>query len=253
MLAIERKNEIMNKLKNEQSVVVSELAAHYGVTEETIRRDLDKLEKEGYATKTYGGAIWGNSTKTDLSYTIRNKTNVEAKNTIGELVCSLINDGDHIMLDDSSTSLYIAKHLKDKKKITVITNSIEIITELSEIDGWTIMSTGGRLKPESLAFVGNQAQEMIHNYHVDKAIISCKGLDMEVGITDSSEFHSSLKQAMISSAKQTILALDSSKFNKISFVKIASLDRISTVVTEAKPSKQWQQHFKEYDVTCIHA
>ena len=129
MLAIERKNEIMNKLKLEQRVLVSELAAHYGVTEETIRRDLDKLEKEGYATKTYGGAIWGNSTKTDLSDTIRNKTNVEAKNTIGELVAGLIEDGDHIMLDDSSTSLYIAKHLKDKKKITVITNSIEIVTE----------------------------------------------------------------------------------------------------------------------------
>ena len=79
MLAIERKNEIMTKLKNEQRVLVAELARHYGVTEETIRRDLDKLEKEGYATKTYGGAIWGNSTKTDLSYTVRNKTNVDAK------------------------------------------------------------------------------------------------------------------------------------------------------------------------------
>ena len=74
MLAIERKNEILNKLRLEQRVLVSQLAAHYGVTEETIRRDLDKLEKEGYATKTYGGAIWGNSTQTDLSYTIRNKT-----------------------------------------------------------------------------------------------------------------------------------------------------------------------------------
>lgn len=86
MLAIERKNEILNKLRAEQRVLVSELAAHYGVTEETIRRDLDKLEKEGHATKTYGGAIWGNSTKTDLSYTIRNKTNVEAKAAIFALL-----------------------------------------------------------------------------------------------------------------------------------------------------------------------
>ena len=76
MLAIERKNEILDKLRAEQRVLVSDLAAYYHVTEETIRRDLDKLEKEGYATKTYGGAILGNSTKTDLSYTIRNKTNV---------------------------------------------------------------------------------------------------------------------------------------------------------------------------------
>lgn len=93
MLAIERKNEILDKLRAEQRVLVSDLAAYYHVTEETIRRDLDKLEKEGYATKTYGGAILGNSTKTDLSYTIRNKTNVEAKNQIAAIASRLIEDG----------------------------------------------------------------------------------------------------------------------------------------------------------------
>ena len=90
MLAIERKNEILDKLRAEQRVLVSDLAAYYHVTEETIRRDLDKLEKEGYATKTYGGAILGNSTKTDLSYTIRN-TPISAAISIAEklLPCGL--------------------------------------------------------------------------------------------------------------------------------------------------------------------
>ncbi len=252
MLAIERKNQILEKLKTEQRVLVSELAAYYQVTEETIRRDLDKLEKEGYATKTYGGAIWGNSTKTDLSYTIRNKTNVEAKNIIGALICSLIEDGDHLMLDDSSTSLFIAKHIKDKKNITLITNSIEILTELASVDGWTVMSTGGRLKPESMALVGNQTQEMIRNFHVDKAIISCKGLDAEAGITDSSEFHSSTKQSMLHSAKKAILALDSSKFDKVSFVKIANLRDIHTVVTEEKPSASWLRLFNQMKIDCLY-
>ena len=253
MLAIERKNQILNKLKNEQRVLVTELAAYYQVTEETIRRDLDKLEKEGYATKTYGGAIWGNSTKTDLSNTIRNKTNVDAKNTIGELVSRLIEDGDHIMLDDSSTSLYIAKHLKEKKKITVITNSIEILTELATIDGWTVMSTGGRLKPESLSLVGQQAQDMIEKFHVDRALISCKGLDKHASITDSSEFHSSTKQSMIRSAKETILVVDSSKFDKTSFVAIATLRQIHTVVTESKPDESWLQLFREHGIRCVYA
>ena len=139
MLAIERKNEILDKLRAEQRVLVSDLAEYYNVTEETIRRDLDKLEKEGYATKTYGGAILGNSTKTDLSYTIRNKTNVDAKNQIAALASRLIEDGDHLMLDDSSTSLYLAKKLKEKKNLTVITNSVELVVELNGIDGWTII------------------------------------------------------------------------------------------------------------------
>lgn len=102
MLAIERKNEILGRLRNEKRVLVSELAEYYNVTEETIRRDLDKLEKEGYATKTYGGAILGNSTKTDLSYAVRNKANVEAKKVIANLVTDLIEDGDHLMIDHAA-------------------------------------------------------------------------------------------------------------------------------------------------------
>lgn len=252
MLAIERKNEILAKLRLEQRVLVSELSAHYGVTEETIRRDLEKLEKEGYATKTYGGAILGNSTKTDLSYAIRNKTNVDGKRRIAELVESIVDDGDHIMLDDSSTSLYIAKQIKEKKNLTVITNSIEIIMELSDVEGWHIMSTGGKLKAESLALIGHQAEQMIRNYHVDKAIISCKGFDITNGITDSSELHSLTKKAMLSVADRRILAVDKSKFNKTSFVRIADLSDIDCIITSDKPSEQWLEAFNAQQVSCIY-
>ncbi|MGE4484642.1 MAG: DeoR/GlpR family DNA-binding transcription regulator [Oscillospiraceae bacterium] len=251
MLAIERKNEILAKLRTEQRVLVSELSELYNVTEETIRRDLEKLEKEGYATKTYGGAILGNSTKTDLSYTIRNRTNVEAKRAIANLMDTLIEDGDHIMLDDSSTSLYIAKKIKEKKNITVITNSVQIIIELADTEGWNIMSTGGRLKPESLDLVGHQAEEMIKNYHVDKAIISCKGVNIENGVTDSSEYHSLLKKAMLSAARETYLVADSSKFGKTSFIKVEDLEDIDCIVTEKAPDAEWREAFEKAQVKCI--
>ena len=252
MLAIERKNEILAKLRAEQRVLVSELALHYNVTEETIRRDLDKLEKEGYATKTYGGAIWGNSTKTDLSYTIRNKTNVEAKNAIATLICDLVEDGDHLMIDDSSTSLYIAKKLKEKKALTVITNSVELVVELSGVEGWTIMLTGGRLKPESLALVGGQTQQSLAMFHVDKVIMSCKGIDLDAGVTDSSEFHSQTKQSMLRAAKKRILALDGSKFDKISFVNIAPLTAYDAVVTNVRPPLEWLRYFEQNNISCIY-
>ena len=251
MLAIERKNEILDKLRAEQRVLVSDLAEYYHVTEETIRRDLDKLEKEGYATKTYGGAILGNSTKTDLSYTIRNKTNVDAKNQIAAIASRLIEDGDHLMLDDSSTSLYLAKKLKEKKGLTVITNSVELVVELSGVEGWTIILTGGRLKPESLALVGDQTQSL-RRYHVDKAVMSCKGIDLESGVTDSSEFHSQTKHSMLCCAKKRILILDSSKFDKVSFIDIAPLDAFDTVVTNAVPSKAWLDYFADHNIECLY-
>ena len=250
MLAIERKNEILNKLRAEQRVLVSELAVHYGVTEETIRRDLDKLEKEGYATKTYGGAIWGNSTKTDLSHTIRNKTNVEAKTAIAAIVSDMIQDGDHLMLDDSSTSLYIAKQLKDKKDLTIVTYSIEILVELAGVDGWTLVSTGGKLKQDSMAFTGHQVPEILSRYHVDKAILSCKGLDRTAGMTDSAESHAVSKRTMIQNAKHVILALDDTKLDKVSFVQVVPLDKIDTVITSKKPDAQWQSAFSAANVSC---
>ena len=250
MLAIERKNEILNKLRAEQRVLVSELAAHYSVTEETIRRDLDKLEKEGFATKTYGGAILGNSTKTDLSHTIRNKTNVDAKTTVAQIVSDLVQDGDHIMLDDSSTSLFIAKHLKEKKNLTVVTYSVEIVMELAGLDGWTILSTGGMLKSDSLAFVGHQVAETLSRFHVDKAILSCKGIDPTAGITDSAESHAVAKQAMIRGAKEVILALDDTKLDKISFVQVAPLEAAGTIVTSKDPGAEWKKVFAAKGIHC---
>ena len=252
MLAIERKNEILNKLRVEQRVLVSELAASYNVTEETIRRDLDKLEKEGFATKTYGGAILGNSTKTDLSFTVRNRTNVDAKNTIAELVANLIDEGDHLMIDDSSTSMYAVKKLKEKNNLTVITNSVELIVELSGVEGWNVMLTGGRLKPDSLALIGEQTQKMLRNFHVDKVLFSCKGIDPVAGITDSSEFHAQTKQSMMQAAKKRILVLDNTKFDKVSFVNIANLDEINVVVTNQKPNREWLRFFEYHKIDCVY-
>lgn len=119
-----------------------------------------KLEKEGYATKTYGGAILGNSTKTDLSHAIRSKTNVEFKNQIADLVCQMVDDGDHLMIDDSSTALFCAKKLRDKKNLTIITNSVELVVELANVETWSILLTGGRLKAESLALVGSPVRKI---------------------------------------------------------------------------------------------
>ena len=118
MLAIERKNEILSILQKEQRVLVAELSTRYHVTEETIRRDLEKLEKEGFVKKTYGGAVLNKNSTIDMPLKIREKTNRKEKQKIAQTVASLIGDGESIMLDSSSTSLMIAQELKKKKKLT---------------------------------------------------------------------------------------------------------------------------------------
>ncbi|MFV0342723.1 MAG: DeoR/GlpR family DNA-binding transcription regulator [Anaerocolumna sp.] len=252
MLAIERRNKILSILQKESRVVVSDLSALFEVTEETIRRDLEKLEKEGFAKKTYGGAIVNESVNVDLPYTVRKKANVTNKNKIAEMISSLIEDGDHVMMDASSTAVYVAKHLKNKKNITLITNSIEILLELSDMTGWKVLSTGGMLKEGSLSLVGYQAENMISNFHVDKAIVSCKGIDMEKGITDSNEMDAHIKKLMFEAANVKILAADSSKFNRISFTKIDNLEEIDILVTDSELDVNWIKNLHSMNVKVYH-
>ena len=252
MLAIERRNCIMEKLQTDKKVVVSELSRQFDVSEETIRRDLEKMENEGLVTKSYGGAILNESNNIDLPFNVRKNRNVVAKQKIAELLAARINDGDHIMLDASSTAVFIAKKIKERKNITVITNSIEILIELADMHDWHVLSTGGIVKEGSLALVGPHTDQMLRCFHVDKAIVSCKGLDLNQGFTDSNEMHAETKKTMLQSANEKILAIDSTKFDRISFTKIGELKDITAVVTDKSPGEQWLSALRSAGVECIY-
>ena len=115
MLAIERRREILARLSSDGKVIVAELARDFGVTEETVRRDLEKLDAEGLASKIYGGAVSRKNAALDLPYNVRVAVNVEEKERISDIAADFIKDGDRLMLDSSSTDIYIVRKLKSKK------------------------------------------------------------------------------------------------------------------------------------------
>ena len=250
MLALERRNLILEKLQAEKRVVVSELSQLYEVSEETIRRDLDKLEKEGLATKSYGGAVINEDVSIDLPFNIRKNQNVSGKQQMADIAASLVQEGDHIFLDASTTAVFIAKALNEKERLTVITNSMEILLELSVVSGWNIISTGGVMKEGYLAFLGSKTEDAIRSYYVDKVIISCKALDHEWGIMESQEAFGTTKKAMIASGREKILVVDSTKFDQTAFSVAGKLRDIDVVVTDRKPSEKWLAHFAEEGVEC---
>ena len=252
MLAIERRNEILMKLQAERRVVVSELSQLYDVSEETIRRDLEKLVNEGVAIKSYGGAVINENANLEVPFNIRKNYNVIGKQKIAEQIAAMVKDGESLMLDASSTAVYISKALKEKKNLTVITNSIEIIVELMDMPEWKVLSTGGLSREGSFALVGPQTDKMLKSYHVDKAVISCKGFDLESGITDSDELHANNKITMLGAAGKKILAVDKSKFDKTAFTAIGALDDITTVVTDEEPDRRWLQAFEEAGIECVY-
>ena len=252
MLAIERRREILTRLMADGKVIVAELARDFGVTEETIRRDLERMDKEGLVSKTYGGAVSKQNSGLDLPYNVRESVNVAEKKEIAEKIADLVHDRERVMLDSSSTSLYVVKQLKNKKNLTIITNSVKILVEVADMADWTVLSTGGLLKKDALSLTGSSAEKMINSYHVDTAICSCKGLDMELGVTDSNEGDSLIKQAIFAAAEKRILALDSEKFDKKSFVKVCGLGEIDVLVTDAEPSVQWISFCNEKQIDLVY-
>ena len=252
MLAVERRKCILEKIHKEKRVIVSALSREFEVSEETIRRDLDKLAEEGHVIKSYGGAVINEVSGIDLPFNVRWKSNSFGKQKIAELVSREIFDGDHIFLDASTTAVFIAKAMKQKRHLTVVTNSIENFLELSDVSGWDIISTGGCLAQGTMSLLGNKAVENIRSYNADKVFFSCKGLDLEKGVTEGSDEIGCIKQAMMASAEKVYLTVDSTKFGKTGFSNICQLPAIDVIVTDKRPEDKWMEHFKKLGIQCIY-
>ena len=244
MLVAERQRKIVELVNERLSIRVSELSDIFKVTEETIRRDLEKLEKEELLRRSHGGAISLEKNNSETSYTEREILHALEKKAIAIEAVKLINPGDQIVLDASTTAWFMAKELEDMP-LTVITNSIKVAVELSKKEHVKVISTGGMLLPKSLSFAGPLAERSLEKYFVNKAFISCKGVHLEEGLSDSNEWQALLKKKMLEIADKTILLADSSKFGVRTFVQITKINNIDEIITDSMLSKEYSNALNE--------
>lgn len=253
MIAIERRNGILEKLQEDKKVVVGELSQLYKVSEETIRRDLERLEKEGLCTKSYGGAVLNENNNVEMPFNVRKKSNATGKQKIAELIAGMVEDGEHILLDASTTAVYIAKALKSKRNLTVVTNSIEVLIEVSDMTDWNVISLGGSLKEGFLAAIGAATIAGVKEYKVEKSIASCKAFDPEEGFYDIGDEFARTKRAMIERGDVKIMAIDSTKFEKSAFAKVMDTEGIDVIITDRKPQKAVLKSCEEKGIKCIYS
>lgn len=248
MFGVERRSKILSHLYDKKSMLVQEAAALFQVTEETIRRDFKVLEGQGLLKRTHGGAVLTDDTKTEASLEIREGINIPGKDVIGKLAAGLINDGDTIILDASTSALYVAKHIKDKKGLTVITNAERIVLELSQCDDMTLISTGGILRKKSLSYVGRAAENAIGNYFANKLFFSCKGFCPRRELTDSTEQESDIRKTMIKCSDQVIFLCDHTKFDRVGYINTARLDDIDVIITDSPFPEGWAEYLNSSPV-----
>ena len=254
MLAVERRNKIEEIIQKNKSVLVPELAKLFDVTTETIRGDLEKLEKQGILVRTYGGATLVEGTDSDMPVSDRDVINFEGKQRIGKRAAKIIKDGETIFLDASTSSLHIARNIKEKRSLTVITNSDRIINELSACENIRVISTGGLLFTRNMSYMGRVVEQTIReNYFANKVFFSCRGVTIARGFTEHNESEAEVKKAMIDCSESVFALCDHTKIGKIGVPVISDFRRIDTLITDTKMTDEWSKMLAENDINLIEA
>lgn len=237
MLVAERYERIVELVNDRGSIRVSELSELCGVTEETIRRDLDRLEAAGRLRRSHGGAVSVKDGQPEVPYAQREISQAEEKRRIAEEAVKRIQPGDRIILDASSTAWYMARIMPDIQ-LTVLTNAIRVATELAGKERIDVISTGGHLTPRSLSFVGPLAERSLLDYHVNKVFLSSKAVHLDRGLSESNEMQARMKQTMLQIADEAVLLTDSSKFGLQAFARVADIGEMSAVITDARAPEE---------------
>lgn len=240
----ERRDWVLQKIQVDGKVEIDQLSADLDVSHMTIRRDLDLLEEEGKVIRVHGGAIGTKPLITETPFLAKESKNTDQKRIIAKKALSFIKDGQTILLDSGTTTLELARLLKSKSNLTVITNDIKIAAELVD-SKLKVIITGGELQNDVGALFGPQTHHFLKNIHVDIFFLGAHAIHDETGITSPTFEKSFVKQLMMGAAERTLLLADSSKIGERAFSKVCDLKDITGFITDDDISTEAREKLAE--------
>lgn len=252
MLPNQRRDKILELLKEDGSAKVADLAILFKVTEVTIRQDLEKLEKEDLIIREHGGAYLKNIEAQVREFALAHSDlQVDQKEKIALKCLEYISSGDTIILDSGSTVTEIAKKLRGFRNLTVLTNALNIAMLLGTEPGIEVIMTGGEFKPPTLSLTGQKAADFFKGIYVQKLFLATAGISLRAGLTYPSISDLVVKKAMIDAAETTYLVADSSKIGKSAFASLGALSLIDYIITDSGIAEQDRQIFEQNDIQII--
>jgi DeoR/GlpR family transcriptional regulator of sugar metabolism len=246
MTTHERRQSLLDILREQPGLSVPELAEALDVSEGTVRNDLNALEQQGLLTRVHGGAILNQQAEfQNNSFIRRYQQNAAAKLAISREAAALVHDDDSILLDASSTAYYFAKALSKHRRLRVVTNGFEVARELAQNTSNTVILIGGVVNNESSSATGLLSEHIIDELRTQKAFLSCSGFSLERGMTEVYLAEAQLKRKVIESSQELFALVDSSKFGKEDLTSFARPERITRLLTDQNLSAEWAERLRQ--------
>lgn len=228
----ERRQAILDRLVTQGRVSVAELSTSFGVSEVTVRSDLQALAERKLVVRTHGGAVIANGAN-EIALVLRRQRQVKEKSRIGAAGAALVRNGEAIFLDSSSTSLAIAHHLKQHQHLTVVTNSLEVAHELFDAQHIDLLMIGGTLQRATASFVGAYGLDEFRRLNLEKGFFGAHGISVTAGLTDVSPDEAGVKRPLVARCREVVAVLDATKWGRVGVASFARLDQVDRVITDA--------------------
>lgn len=253
LLVEERRRLIVDLVEQQGRATVEELAARFAISPVTIRADLEALARNAALVRSHGGALPAPAHEIDTPLSIKETRHHAQKRRIGHAAAKLVKDGETIILDSGSTTIEIARALRQRKwhGLTVITNGLHIAAELGAIPAIRVMMLGGLLRASSHSLVGAGAEQMLAQLSADRLFLGVDGIDPEVGVTTPDPQEATLNALMIRVSRETVAVFDASKFGQRSLSVIAPLSALDVVITDDAVGKEYVQALDEGNVRVV--
>lgn len=244
----ERQKQILSLLARQGRLSVTEIVKQFSISEATARRDLESLASQGKAQRVHGGAIAIEQAPPELPILEREGEQAEEKARIGRAAAELILDHETAFLGSGTTVLEVARNLRDRKNLTVITNSLPVLNMLAGSKEITVVSLGGMLRESELSFIGHITEQSLMEVRADKVIMGTRGLSLEHGLTNDYLQETLTDRAILKIGREVIIVADHTKVNRVSTVLLAPLNSMQVFVTDAKADKKFIQALKRQGI-----
>jgi len=248
-----RSQLISARIAKSGEATIADLAFGFGVSEMTIRRDLEALEGEGFIRRIRGGAISLTSRSYEPPIAERAASAAAAKRAIGRAAAALLADGEIAIIDVGTTTLELARALSGHRKLTVVTPSLLVAIELAKSPDVRTLVTGGILRPGEMSLIGHRAEDSFVDLNCDTIFLGVAGVDCERGLTEYNLDDTRVKQAALKSARRCVVLADETKLGRVAFAIVAPLARVDVLVTDARLDHPVVVQAADAGVEIVHA